>query len=176
MRFDPTTEQTFAWATSIRRQTSGLPESHAILLGTLAAESQATDDEHRVSDPTTRAMLESLTAPDRPVRAVLDAALAGRSLPEPVIAAADPLAEMPQIAAAAAAIARRTGAEAVGQRHVLAAALVAAELPDDLAQALGADRTDLASRLLNAVLKENPEDSADRAGQLPRVRATCAHA
>ncbi|HEX8510849.1 MAG TPA: TIR domain-containing protein, partial [Propionibacteriaceae bacterium] len=150
-----------SWADAVR-QAQGHPAGGRtdLMLGALAAARATIDQEGEPYDPAAWALVQSLATPQRPLRTILDEALQGLTLPgEPD--EADPSIAENALYAAASTIAEETGDTThVAQRHLLAATLMSGELPEALTTTLGADRTDLGSRLLEAITHHFPGEDA----------------
>ncbi|HEX8509704.1 MAG TPA: P-loop NTPase fold protein, partial [Propionibacteriaceae bacterium] len=150
-----------SWADAVR-QAQGHPVGGRtdLMLGALAAARETIHQEGDPYDAAAWALVQSLATPERPLRTILDEALHGLTLPDEPDEADPSMAEN-ALYAAASTIAEETGDTAlIEQRHLLAATLTTGELPDALTTTLGADRTDLGGRLLEAITLHFPGEDA----------------
>ena len=104
-------------------------------------------------DPVLIAILESLETPQRSIAEILDDALAPyQPLTLSEVMNPDGFARHGSVLRVASKIAEQTTGDAkIATSHVLAAALVTTELPEQLLEALGCDEVDLRTRLLDVV-------------------------
>ncbi len=169
--FDDAAAWTIRYAEQFRRcshRSGGAPVD--LVLGALAMHLLALIRAPQPGDSVVTSVLDSLRLDESLLRTQLDTALAGIDLTDrpPDLDTVVGEGRHAPMVTQARLIARRVSPQQrfISQRHLLAAALRAAELPPDLVATLRADRSELASRLLTSVSREGSPEVADRWAEL----------
>ena len=157
-----------AWADTVR-QAVGRAEGGQldIVLGALAAARSTVQRSGTPYDPAAWSVIQSLASSLRPLPVILDEALHNYPLPDDAPVESHTVNRYAALLATATSIAEQTSrSPVIHQRHLLAVGFIGDELPDPLVTTLGVDRTELASRLRDAIIEHFADDDAGAWGRI----------